>query len=144
MKKRTTKNGVECPRGTVPQHQIFCQNHLQVGFSLQGCVSSHKNKMLSCFKFFTNAGFHLIKEQIPKEAYNTVYCNLKCETLNKRKEEKKVCAYEIAWQITSVTQKNVPSAVVYYYRTWYVFLRDRRYMTTFNFIPNKTKSKTTT
>ena len=31
-------------------------------------------------------------------------------------------------QVTSVTQKNVPSAVVYYYCTWYVFLRDRRYV----------------
>ena len=30
--------------------------------------------------------------------------------------------------ITSVTQKNVPSAVVYYYCAWYVFLRDRRYV----------------
>ena len=29
--------------------------------------------------------------------------------------------------IRSVTQKNVPSAVVYYYYAWYVFLRDRRY-----------------
>ena len=29
--------------------------------------------------------------------------------------------------LTSVTQKNVPSAVVYYYYAWYVFLRDRRY-----------------
>ena len=28
----------------------------------------------------------------------------------------------------SVTQKNVPSAVVIYYCAWYVFLRDRRYL----------------
>ena len=28
---------------------------------------------------------------------------------------------------TSVTQKNVPSEVVYYYWAWYVFLCDRRY-----------------
>ena len=29
--------------------------------------------------------------------------------------------------VTSVPQKNVPSAVVIYYGAWYVFLRDRRY-----------------
>ena len=28
--------------------------------------------------------------------------------------------------VTSVPQKNVPSAVVIYYCAWYVFLRDRR------------------
>ena len=32
--------------------------------------------------------------------------------------------------LTSVTQKNVPSAVVYCYCAWYVFLRDRRYKPT--------------
>ena len=30
-------------------------------------------------------------------------------------------------RLTSVTQKNVPSAIVIYYCAWYVFLRDRRY-----------------
>ena len=30
--------------------------------------------------------------------------------------------------ITSVTQKNVPSALLYYYCAWYVFLRNRRYI----------------
>ena len=30
-------------------------------------------------------------------------------------------------RVTSVTQKNVPSAVVYYYRAWYIFLCYRRY-----------------
>ena len=29
--------------------------------------------------------------------------------------------------LTYVTQKNVPSAVVYYYCTWYVFLHDRHF-----------------
>ena len=30
--------------------------------------------------------------------------------------------------VTSVTQKNVPSAIVYHYCAWYVFLRDRHYL----------------
>ena len=30
--------------------------------------------------------------------------------------------------VTTVSQKNVPSAVVIYYWAWYVFLRDRRYL----------------
>ena len=30
--------------------------------------------------------------------------------------------------LTSVTQKNVPSAVVIQYCAWYVFLRNRRYI----------------
>ena len=30
------------------------------------------------------------------------------------------------YKVTSVTQKNVPGAVVIYYCAWYVFLRDRR------------------
>ena len=33
----------------------------------------------------------------------------------------------IKMNLTSVTQKNVPSAIVTYYCVWYVFLRDRRY-----------------
>ena len=36
-------------------------------------------------------------------------------------------------QVTSVTQKNVLSAVVYYYCAWYVYLRDRRYINDRNF-----------
>ena len=32
------------------------------------------------------------------------------------------------WFITSVTQKNVPSAVLYYYYAWYIFLHNRRYV----------------
>ena len=31
------------------------------------------------------------------------------------------------FELTSVPQKNVPSAVIIYYCAWYVFLRDRRY-----------------
>ena len=34
--------------------------------------------------------------------------------------------------VMSVTQKNVPSAVVYYNCAWYVFLRDRRYLVVFS------------
>ena len=33
----------------------------------------------------------------------------------------------ILFYLTSVTQKNVPGAVVYYNCAWYVFLHDRRY-----------------
>ena len=36
-----------------------------------------------------------------------------------------VCTYV---QVTFVSQKSIPSAVVYYYCAWYTFLRNRRYM----------------
>ena len=37
--------------------------------------------------------------------------------------------------VTSVTQKNVPSTVVIYYCAWYVFLRNRRYNPTTILLP---------
>ena len=50
-----------------------------------------------------------------------------CKTFLDSLVDKNPCIKNDNTPLTSVTQKNVPSALVIYYCAWYVFLRDRRY-----------------